>query len=591
MLKYWKFALLAVLSSVLAACDGDETPEVKDSVAINGESAVVFTYEDTADKTVTFSANADWTVASDAEWFTVTPASGEAGENLTVTVSLNETETDVERSKDVVIAAGEASATFSVTQKAVIYAESIEVKGNHRVVADYTTNLTVVPTPAGAKVNTPVFESSDESVLTVDENGVVTALAVGEAVVTVTSGELVKEFWMEVTETFVTDGIGATYTFADLAAIAYSGVEGGAGEYVMTADVTVAETDVLALGDATLVVFNDAVRLSVDGMVDFVAADNAAFVAAEGATPYPINFTGDVEGAGSFKNIELNALSIRYYGAEALTVENCVFKGITASEPCINLGGEGLVTVSGCEFLENAYPAINGAANLQTPVIFQDNYLYKNSAVASNKPQINLTAAGDGVCKVLRNTVIGPAEITKNGGICVSNMLGLGGANNVEISGNEVSDNRYGIALYGQMNAVINDNILKNNNYESNPMNGGSGVSLYGIGVQNVYMSGNHIEGHFWGITNIKYYTDPNLNLGNLTEGDDYNPGGNVFVNNGNNGALYDLYNNSTADVMAQGNTWNVDVQDEESIEGVIFHKVDSPVLGLVTFMPAASQE
>ena len=118
-----------------------------------------------------------------------------------------------------------------------------------------------------------------------------------------------------------------------------------------------------------------------------------------------------------------------------------------------------------------------------------------------------------------------------------------------------------------------------------------SGVSLYGIGVQNVYMSGNHIEGHFWGITNIKYYTDPNLNLGNLTEGDDYNPGGNVFVNNGNNGALYDLYNNSTADVMAQGNTWNVDVQDEESIEGVIFHKVDSPVLGLVTFMPAASQE
>ena len=183
------------------------------------------------------------------------------------------------------------------------------------------------------------------------------------------------------------------------------------------------------------------------------------------------------------------------------------------------------------------------------------------------------------------------AEVTMNGGICVSNMLGLAGTNNVEIIGNEVSDNRYGIALYGQMNAVVNDNVLMNNNYESKPMNGGSGVSIYGMGVQNVYMSGNHIEGHFWGITNIKYTADPFLNLGNLTEGDNYNPGGNVFVNNGNGGVLYDLYNNSTADVMAQGNTWNVAVQDEASIEEVIFHKVDNNALGLVTFMPAGSAE
>ena len=326
-------------------------------------------------------------------------------------------------------------------------------------------------------------------------------------------------------------------------------------------------------------------------MVDFVASEEVVFTAAEGATPYPINFTGEVEGAGSFKNISFIGVSLRYFGAEALTVENCSFTGITANEPCINLGGSGLVTVTGCDFIQNSYPAINGAANLQTPVIFQNNYLNKNSADANNKPQINLTAGGDGVCKVLRNTVIGPAEVTMNGGICVSNMLSLGGTNNVEIIGNEISDNRYGIALYGQMDAVIKDNILMNNNYESDPMNGGSGVSLYGIGVQNVYMSGNHIEGHYWGITNIKYYTDPNLNLGNLTDGDDYNPGGNVFINNGNNGVLYDLYNNSTADVMAQGNTWYVEVQDENSIEQVIFHKNDNASLGLVTFMPAASDK
>lgn len=584
---YFKAAIAAMAAFAFASCN----PVEVDSVQVSGETELVFTQEDTADKSVTFSANTDWTVSYDATWLEVTPTSGVAGEEIVLTVSLKEAEAPVKRSDVVVINAGTAKAEVTVTQEATVYAEGLEVKGNHRVVTGCTTTLSVEATPAGAKMDAPAFETSDAAVVTVDANGVVTAVAVGEAVVTVTAGELVKEFWMEVTETFVTDGVGTTYTFADLAAIEYSGVEGANGEYVVTADVTVAETDVLALGDAKKVVFNDAVTLSVDGLVDFVATEEVAFAAAEGATPKPIYFTGDVESAGTFKNIAFTAVSIRYYGVADLTVEDCSFTGITASEPCINLGGDGLVTVTNCEFIENSYPAVSGGANLQTPIIVQDCYIYKNCQTAYNKPQINLTTAGDGVCKVLRNTIIGPAEVTMNGGICVSNMLSLAGTNNVEIIGNEVSDNRYGIALYGQMNAVVNDNVLMNNNYESNPMNGGSGVSLYGIGVQNVYMSGNHIEGHFWGITNIKYYTDPNLNLGNLTEGDNYNPGGNVFVNNGNGGVLYDLYNNSTADVMAQGNIWNVDVQDEASIEEVIFHKVDQSNLGLVTFMPAGSAE
>ena len=215
MLKSWKVALLALVSFLPVACN-DDTPEVKDSVAINGESAVVFTYEDTADKTVSFTANTDWTVASDAEWFTVTPATGTAGENLTLTVSLNEAETEVERTADVVIAAGEATATFSVKQEAVVYAESFTVRGNHRVVVDYTTPLTVVPAPANGKLAAVTYASSDPAVATVDENGVVTAVAVGEATVTVTAGELVQEFWVEVTEEFITDGVGRTYTFADL---------------------------------------------------------------------------------------------------------------------------------------------------------------------------------------------------------------------------------------------------------------------------------------------------------------------------------------------------------------------------------------
>ena len=582
---YWKLALVALVSLVTISCEKSNY----DIVAIKGTSVVAFTVENTDDKTITFSSTADWTLAYDADWFTVTPSSGVAGDNVTVTVSFTDAENNVTRSSKVVITANERSAEFNVRQDEITYAEGIELQGSRYMLVGYTNKLTVSKTPVNGKLPAALtFTSSDNAVATVDDKGVVTAVALGEAVITAVCGELSAQFQINVVDAYVTDGTGRTYTFADLAAIEYSGIVKQGGAYVITREWTLAEKDVLTLGDAKRVVFNKEVTMNVEGMLDLVASEQVVFEAAAAAIPEPILFGGDVEGAGVIKHIKFDGVTLRYFGAKELTIENCLFTGVIDAEPCINLGGSGLVTVSNCEFIENAYPAINGAANLQTPVIFQDNYLYKNSATASNKPQINLTAAGDGVCKVLRNEVIGPNEVTTNGGICVSNMLSLAGANDVEISGNEVSDNRYGIALYGQMNAVIKDNVLKNNDCESNPMNGGSGVSLYGIGVQNVYMSGNHIEGHYWGITNIKYYTDPNLNLGNLTEGDDYNPGGNVFVNNGNGGVLYDLYNNSTADVMAQGNTWNVAVQDEKSIEEVIVHKVDNANLGLVTFMPAA---
>jgi len=49
---------------------------------------------------------------------------------------------------------------------------------------------------------------------------------------------------------------------------------------------------------------------------------------------------------------------------------------------------------------------------------------------------------------------------------------------------------------------------------------------------------------------------------------------------------LYDLYNNGTNTVWAQGNTWNVEEQTEENIEEVIYHQVDDPSKGLVIFMP-----
>ena len=65
--------------------------------------------------------------------------------------------------------------------------------------------------------------------------------------------------------------------------------------------------------------------------------------------------------------------------------------------------------------------------------------------------------------------------------------------------------------------------------------------------------------------------------------------GYNEIHDNGNGGAIYDLYNNSTCDLTAIGNKWNSTDYDE--IESHIYHQHDDPGLGLVTFYPYVGSE
>ena len=181
----------------------------------------------------------------------------------------------------------------------------------------------------------------------------------------------------------------------------------------------------------------------------------------------------------------------------------------------------------------------------------------------------------------------GDSTLNMVGGIAVANWFGTAGIN-VSIEDCEISDNRYGITTMGVMDVVIKNNQIVNNKFESNPNNGGSGISLYDpYYKQNAVITGNRIERSLWGITVIGC---SEVNLGKTTvdaDASDYNPGGNVFIDNGNNGTLYDIYNNSSNTVYAQGNFWNVASQDSVSIETVVYHKNDNPTLGEVIYMPA----
>lgn len=105
---------LAVLAAV--ACEEDK-PVVTPSLDV---SATTVSFEAVpTDATFTVTTNQAWTATVDADWVTVTPASGEASETAaTVTVSATENTATEERTATVTVTAGELVKTVSVSQAA-----------------------------------------------------------------------------------------------------------------------------------------------------------------------------------------------------------------------------------------------------------------------------------------------------------------------------------------------------------------------------------------------------------------------------------------------------------------------------------------
>ena len=163
------------------------------------------------------------------------------------------------------------------------------------------------------------------------------------------------------------------------------------------------------------------------------------------------------------------------------------------------------------------------------------------------------------------------------GGISVADLMGVG-STKVLLKNNTIRENRYGYNQQGQtISSVIVGNQFINNSHEENPMNGGSGISIYGSTVNNkAILRDNVITGNLWGITAIYMH---HIDLG---KEEDW--GNNTIHDNGNGGVVYDLYNNSSCDIMAVGNDWGT--TNAEVIEEHIVHQPDDPSLGLVTYIP-----
>ena len=396
---------------------------------------------------------------------------------------------------------------------------------------------------------------------------------------------------------FVSDGTGNVYTFNALSQIEGTGVTlQDDGPYLVSTNFTIAEGDVLQLQNNDVIKMADGVRVTMNGDADFTPADTAVVTRdAEGSKPKGFWMMGD-NGNAELKNVTFEYVGVVFGGVNSsLHADNCTFtlhngKSSSSGALSFNASCDNNI-VENCYFIENTLNAIGNGATNPVGIIIRDCLFWHNTTDNRNKPQINLTCAGDYDVYITGNQVIG-GQFTMSGGIGVSNMMGMGHTGKVYIEDNYITENRYGITTIGSMDAIIKNNVMIDNCYETNPNNGGSCVSIYDSSSSaNVYMEGNWMEGGLWGITVPS--GAPNINLGKVEdpEAEDYNPGNNTFVNNGNNGVLYDLFNNGTATIWAQGNTWNVAEQTEENIEEVIFHQVDDPSKGLVIFMPAHSDE
>ncbi len=392
---------------------------------------------------------------------------------------------------------------------------------------------------------------------------------------------------------FVTDGTGNVYTFNSLSQIEGTGVTlQDDGSYLVSADFTIAEGDVLQLLNNDVIKMADGVRITLDGDADFTPADTAV-VTRDAVDSKPKGFWMMGEnGNANMKNVTFEYVGVVFGGLNSsLHADNCTFtlhNGKSSSSGALSFNAScGGNIVENCYFIENTLNAIGNGASNPVGIIIRDCIFWHNTTDNRNKHQINLTCAGDYDVYITGNAVIG-GQFTMSGGIGVSNMMGMGHTGKVYIEDNYIADNRYGITTIGSIDAIIRNNTMIDNCYETNPNNGGSCVSIYdSSSSSNIYMEGNWMEGGLWGITVPS--GAPNINLGKVEdpEAEDYNPGNNTFVNNGNGGVLYDLFNNGTGTIWAQGNTWNVDEQTEEKIEEVIYHQVDDPSKGLVIFMPA----
>ena len=372
-------------------------------------------------------------------------------------------------------------------------------------------------------------------------------------------------------------GNGTTYTMSELVNITDGVVTFDATNYHIHADLTISQNDVLKIDNGFQKIYVENALVTINGSM---VCENANRVSVMGNPSFSMRFENATDcdlkklyfsdGSGIKlieSDVRFDDVKFVYFTTEychsAIDIFNC--------NPVIE----------NCYFLLNEGAAIGSPANGQSsPKIL--NCEFDSNVNGANIPQINLGPGSEDTIFVVGNLIDGTYAQFHTGGISIADLMGTGDTK-ILLKDNIIKNNRYGYNQQGyHLTSTIVGNQFIDNYHEDNPMNGGSGISIYGVDENNkAVLRDNVISGNLWGITVIN---KADINLG--TE-DDW--GHNQIHDNGNGGVIYDLYNNSTSDIMAVGNYWGT--TNEQEIEDHIFHQLDDSSLGLVNYIPFSTND
>jgi hypothetical protein len=382
---------------------------------------------------------------------------------------------------------------------------------------------------------------------------------------------------------YTTPDSGLELTFENLVEISGGTVLADGDGYRITANLTIAVSDNLFADGQLNVQLDAGVLVTVFGGM-MLMVDEALFTSTVADSHY-LGFRFEDGSVANLQNTIFEYGSgIRVFDCEFL-MNNCE---VRYQEIANSTGGAlGLSTgkpiITNTQFTNNVRSAINSAANAQVAPVIEDCYFFNNVTENSNRPQINLGPSGAADTTIIRgNTIAGNPDNILVGGIAFTSLLGTQSHGIIE--NNYIHDNRYGITATGNnLYTLIAHNNLINNNTQNIPLEGGSGINIYSTAANMSTITGNYIAGNLWGIT---LQENAMANLGD-TSAVNFNNGANIFDNNGNEGEIYALYNNTPNPVNAMNNCWMIEVMTTpELAESVIFHFNDDPTLGPVQFLP-----
>lgn len=376
---------------------------------------------------------------------------------------------------------------------------------------------------------------------------------------------------------WVSPGNGTSYTLPDLVNVTNGAVTQGPDGFLINTDLTISTNDVLVIDNQVSRIDAAAILLTINGSMvcTNTGSNRVKFYGLNETEHFKIRFENAV-GCNIKKMYFSDGAGIKVIESE-VTFDDVKFVYFTR-DYC-----NAVIDVFNCDpVIKNCYFMLNQSAAISSPANGQAspqilNCDFDTNVTDINSPQINLGPGGQDTIRIVGNEIYTIMAQWYVGGISVADLMGTG-STKVLLKDNIIREGRYGYNQQGQtISSVIEGNQFLNNFHEENPMNGGSGISIYGSSTNNkAILRNNVITGNLWGITAI-YLHD--IDLG--TE-DDW--GNNEIHDNYNSGVIYDLYNNSACDITAVGNKWGT--IHESDIEDHIVHQTDDPSLGLVTYIP-----